>query len=44
VNDPNFRRPSIQQVNIASGGNSYNIILEKCEEETLELILGKGSK
>lgn len=44
VNDPNFRWPSIQQVNLTSEGNSYNIILEKCEEETLELILGKGHK
>jgi len=44
VNDTNFRWPSIQQISLISGGNSYNIILEKCDEETLELILGKGSK
>ena len=43
LNDPNFRWPSIQQVNITSG-NSYNIIVEKCDEETLELIVEKGSK
>ena len=29
---------------LASDGNSCNIILVKCEEETLELILGKGHK
>ena len=43
INDPNFRWPSIQQINAKSNVNSYNIIVEKCEEETLELILGKGS-
>ena len=43
LNDTNFRWPSIQQINTKSNANSYNIILEKCEEETLELILGKGS-
>ena len=43
LNDTNFRWPSIQQINTKSNANSYNIILEKCEDETLELILGKGS-
>ena len=44
INDLNFRWPSIQQIKTNLNVNSYNIILEKCEDETLELILGKGSK
>ena len=42
INDPKFRWPSIRQINKNSEEFSYNIILEKCEEKTLELILGKG--
>ena len=42
--NPNFKWPIIAYKNNSSEKKYYSIIIEKCEEETLELILGKGNK
>ena len=44
TDDPNFKWPTIEHGNSNSDVKSYSTILEKCEEETLELLLGKGNK
>ena len=44
IGNPKFKYPSINHGNAHSESNGYSVILEKCEEETLELILGKGNK
>ena len=44
IDHPNFRWPILNHGNAHPNATSYNIIMEKCEEETLEIILGKGNK
>ena len=44
IGNPKFKYPSINHGIAHSESNGYSVILEKCEEETLELILGKGNK
>ena len=41
---PNFRWPILEHGNAHPNATSYSVVMEKCEEETLELILGKGNK
>ena len=41
---PNFRWPILNHGNAHPNATSYSIVMERCEEETLELILGKGNK
>jgi len=42
VGDSQFRWPVISHGTISKNGKLYNIIAEKCEESTLNLILGEG--
>ena len=42
VGDSKFRWPVISHGTISKNGKLYNIIAEKCEESTLNLILGEG--
>ena len=44
TDDAHFKWPTIEHRNSNSDSKSYSVVLEKCEEETLELILGNGSK
>ena len=44
IDNPKFRWPSIKHGNANPDSTSYGVIMEKCEENTLELILGKGKK
>ena len=41
IGDSNFKWPTIKFINSNSEGNGYSIIIEKCEEDSLNLILGK---
>ena len=43
INHPNFRWPKISHGS-TNELTIYSIFMEKCEEDTLELILGKGNK
>jgi len=42
IGDPKFRWPVISHGTISTNGTLYNIIAEKCEESTINLILGEG--
>jgi len=44
IGDPQFRWPVISHGTFSDNGKIYNIIAEKCEESTLNLILGEGYK
>ena len=44
IGHPNFRWPILNHGNAHPNATSYSVAMEKCEEETLELILGKGNK
>ena len=41
---PNFKWPTIEHGNTNQEVKSYSIVLERCGEDTLDLILGKGNK
>ena len=44
IGNQEFRYPSINHGTAHPEGNGYSLVLEKCEEETLKLILGKNDK
>ena len=44
TDNANFKWPTIEHGNSNSEMKSYHVVMEKCEEETLELILGNGNK
>ena len=44
ADDPNFKWPVIEHGTTNPEVKSYSIVLERCEEDTLELTLGKGNK
>ena len=44
TNNPNFRWPRLEHGNSHSDMKSYSIVMERCKEETLELLLGEGNK
>ena len=44
IGNPKFRWPIIKHGNAHPDANGYSIIIEKCKEDTLELILSKGNK
>ena len=41
-NDKNFKWPQLAYGNSNGDDNNYNVIIEKCQEDTLNLILGEG--
>ena len=43
IGNKKFRYPSVNHGNANSQTNGYSLILEKCEEETLRLILGTNN-
>ena len=44
IDDQNFKWPVIEHGTTNPEIKSYSIVVERCEEDTLELILGKGNK
>ena len=44
IDNPKFKWPSINHGNDNPNSTTYSIVMEKCEENTLELILGKDNK
>ena len=44
IGNPKFKWPIIRHGNANPDSNGYSIIMEKCEDDTLGLILGKGKK
>ena len=42
VNDPNFRWPNLSRGDYNANQTFYSIIVEKCEEDTLQIILGNN--
>ena len=43
TNNPNFRWPRLEHGNSHPDAISYSIVMERCKEETLELLLGEGN-
>jgi len=43
TNDPNFKWPVIAHGTYNPKSKSYNVVIESCKEDTVDLILGEGS-
>ena len=44
IGNPKFKWPIIRHGNVNTDSNGYSVVIEKCKNDTLELILGKGNK
>ena len=44
INETGFKWPQLTYGDISIDNSFYSIIIEKCEEDTLQLVLGEGQK